>query len=622
VTADSGGNELRGGEGNDVLLGGNWGDLLLGEAGDDTAYGGAGGDTIHGGTGNDRLHGEDGDDVIDGQEDNDLLTGGNGRDILLGFTGNDTMWGGEGDDELHGWEGDDWQAGEAGHDYIVGQAGNDWAAGGTGNNRMYGGTGNDQFHGEDGDDTIGGEDGDDLLTGGTGNDILSGGWGSDKLFGDAGADWLIAGDFDADAYWRIYPDVAAAGAPALRHYIDFGFREGRQATVTADSGGNELRGGDGNDVLLGGGDNDQLHGESGNDTLIGEAGDDLLTGGDDSDTLYGGNDNDTLYGGNGDDWMAGEAGDNTLTGDQGNDYIDGGVGYDTALFAGNWANYAITVTGVGSASVVDLAAWDGADTGADAVAGMERLSFTDRIVYLDGSQGWGPLVVDLDGDGIELTDAFSSTVRFDMSGDGVADRTGWAAADDALLVFDIGGDRRITDQAEVVLSVHGEDGMGDLAALAHAFDDNRDGVFDAADSRWKDFGLWRDADQDGKTSDGEFRTLEEAGLVRIGLDAQGSERVVAGNIVHALASYETADGGKGCVGDVTLFAQAGHPSEAAPVAANDDVVDFDSGMLGLVAAMAQFDASTAPPEIETHVVIVDFLTFDDAHSHDALARAA
>jgi hypothetical protein len=61
---------------------------------------------------------------------------------------------------------------------------------------------------------------------------------------------------------------------------------------------------------------------------------------------------------------------------------------------------------------------------------------------------------------------------------------------------------------------------------------------------------------------------------------------------------------------------------AAPAAANDDAADFNNGMLGPVAAMAQFEASTAPPEIETHVVIVDFLTFDDAHSHDALARAA
>jgi hypothetical protein len=244
------------------------------------------------------------------------------------------------------------------------------------------------------------------------------------------------------------------------------------------------------------------------------------------------------------------------------------------------------------------------------------------MVYLDGSQGWGPLVVDLDGDGVELTDVFTSTVRFDMSGDGIADRTGWAAADDALLVFDIGGDRRIAEQAEVVLSVHGKDGMGDLAALAYAFDDNRDGSFDAADTHWKDFGLWQDGNQDGKTGEGEFRTLGEAGLVRIDLDAQGSAQVVAGNVVNALASFEMADGTVGSVGDVTLFAQSGHAGETAVVAANDDVADFDSGLLGMAAAMARFDASTTLPEIETPVVVVDFHTFDDAHPHDTLARAA
>jgi hypothetical protein len=174
----------------------------------------------------------------------------------------------------------------------------------------------------------------------------------------------------------------------------------------------------------------------------------------------------------------------------------------------------------------------------------------------------------------------------------------------------------------VVLSVHGKDGMGDLAALAYAFDDNRDGSFDAADTHWKDFGLWQDGNQDGKTGEGEFRTLGEAGIVRIGLDAQGSAHVVAGNVVNALVSYEAADGSTGIVGDVTLFAQSGHAGETAVVAANDDVADFDSGLLGMAAAMARFDAWTALPETETPVVVVDFHTFDDTQPHDTLARAA
>jgi hypothetical protein len=229
------------------------------------------------------------------------------------------------------------------------------------------------------------------------------------------------------------------------------------------------------------------------------------------------------------------------------------------------------------------------------------MQFTNQMVYLDGSQGWGPLVVDLDGDGVELTDVFTSTVRFDMSGDGIADRTGWAAADDALLVFDIGGDRQIAEQAEVVLSVHGKDGMGDLAALAYAFDDNRDGSFDAADTHWKDFGLWQDGNQDGKTGDGEFRSLDEAGLARIALHGEGSAQVVAGNVVHALASFVTVGGRQGVIGDVTLFAAVVTPPGFAPDTAINDLAGFvdarfEAGLLRLAAAMAEFAPAASGPE--------------------------
>ena len=97
----AGGDELRGGDGNDHLFasttGGSSVDDLNGEAGDDDlhggpgavdAFGGDGNDTITagagrlvaaGGLGNDTITGSGTDDIIDGNADNDTLSGGGGE---------------------------------------------------------------------------------------------------------------------------------------------------------------------------------------------------------------------------------------------------------------------------------------------------------------------------------------------------------------------------------------------------------------------------------------------------------------------------------------------------------------------------------------------------------------
>ncbi len=50
---------------------------------------------------------------------------------------------------------------------------------------------------------------------------------------------------------------------------------------------------------------------------------------------------------------------------------------------------------------------------------------------------YGPIVLDLDGDGIELVAADQSTAAFDVDRNGSLNVTGWVSADDGLLVFDM-----------------------------------------------------------------------------------------------------------------------------------------------------------------------------------------
>jgi len=97
------------------------------------------------------------------------------------------------------------------------------------------------------------------------------------------------------------------------------------------------------EAAVGGGGNDELTGNSANNRLLGNGGNDSLNGLDGDDLLQGG---------------------------PGDDVLDGGAGTDTAVFAGAFGGYNITVTGNAATlvSVVD---------GTDRTAGIELFTFAD-----------------------------------------------------------------------------------------------------------------------------------------------------------------------------------------------------------------------------------------------------
>ncbi|MBR7059330.1 MAG: hypothetical protein IKI22_01825, partial [Neisseriaceae bacterium] len=72
------------------------------------------------------------------------------------------------------------------------------------------------------------------------------------------------------------------------------------------------------------------------------------------------------------------------------------------------------------------------------------MSFTPKFHIYD------PLVLDLDGDGIELLKANGwNGVQFDYNGDGIKSSTGWVKSDDGLLVWDRNGDGIINNGSEI-----------------------------------------------------------------------------------------------------------------------------------------------------------------------------
>ncbi len=142
-----------------------------------------------------------------------------------------------------------------------------------------------------------------------------------------------------------------------------------------------------------------------------------------------------------------------------------------------------------------------------------------------------PIAIDLDGDGVEFASS-AAGVRFDYNGDGTAETTAWVSPDDALLAIDKNGDGRVANGSELVF---GGAGVSDLQGLAAAYDSNGDGKLDAADKDFAKFGIWQDANSNGVTDPGEFRSLIDAGIISISLVSDGRSYTAADGQVQVRA---------------------------------------------------------------------------------------
>ena len=173
-----------------------------------------------------------------------------------------------------------------------------------------------------------------------------------------------------------------------------------------------------------------------------------------------------------------------------------------------------------------------------------------------------PLVLDLNGDGVRLTDYLTSPVFFDADNDGGSlEETGWVSAEDGIVVVDTNANGKIDNISETVseyfggtAGVNGEAGQkrfaNGFAALA-SLDSNTDGVFDKLDAAWSSVKVWVDANHDGKSWDdrngngaidtgetSELKSLSDLGITQINLKNQAqSGEVRDGNEVLARGSF-------------------------------------------------------------------------------------
>ncbi len=200
-----------------------------------------------------------------------------------------------------------------------------------------------------------------------------------------------------------------------------------------------------------------------------------------------------------------------------------------------------------------------------------------------------PVVLDLTGNGIQLTNATESGVQYDMNNDGVKDQVGWIGEGNGLLVFDANKDNTVTDASEFVLTDQVPGAKTDLEALRIGFDTNHDSVLDQQDAAWNQFGVWQDANKDAIVDNGEYHSLAQLGIVSIGLAATGSEQNMNGNIIHGVSSFAFADGSTGTVADVALRYLDGASSVHNDTSVTDPAVSNPTVAEQSHIAMAQND---------------------------------
>jgi len=163
-----------------------------------------------------------------------------------------------------------------------------------------------------------------------------------------------------------------------------------------------------------------------------------------------------------------------------------------------------------------------------------------------------PILLDLDGTGVEITELSNSTVFVDSTGDGLQNLTAWAAAGNGVLFYDADGDETISEKREYVFTEWDPTATSDIEALRSVFDSNGDGVFDANDDAWGDFKVLV-TNADGSL---EAKTLDELGITSIDLTADATNiELPDGSVITGTTTFTYADGSTGTVADTTLVSE-------------------------------------------------------------------
>jgi hypothetical protein len=170
------------------------------------------------------------------------------------------------------------------------------------------------------------------------------------------------------------------------------------------------------------------------------------------------------------------------------------------------------------------------------VAKIDGCEAKDQVKYTTS-----PLVLDLDGDGLQLS---TTRVPFDLRATGEPQKTTWTGKREGFLTLDLNKDGRITSGRELFgdRSLCGVDRCADGAAALAAHDRNADGRIDARDAVFKSLGIWVDENHDGRSQAGELRELGDYGVTSLSLKPTYMDLQMEGGKVSLTLEVQTKTG--------------------------------------------------------------------------------
>ena len=198
----------------------------------------------------------------------------------------------------------------------------------------------------------------------------------------------------------------------------------------------------------------------------------------------------------------------------------------------------------------------------------------------------GPVALDLNHNGaIEYLSLGDSSVSF-AYGDQHA-LFAWVAPSDGVLFYDYDHSGAISDAKEFVFTLWGGDPTvhTDMQALLSYFDDSADHSLNSLDSKWAQFCVWQDTNNNAFQDHGEVRSLADIGIASIdlvysstsspGLFANGDVQVYGQMQVNYLM------GGHGLAEDAS-FAVSALPALESPLISVSALSSLDSSRDGQI----------------------------------------
>lgn len=323
-----------------------------------------------------------------------------------------------------------------------------------------------------------------------------------------------------------------------------------------------------------------VDGGLGNDTINTSVGDDqfLFERGDGHDVINdGGGQNTIIFGSTvaADDVIYKVSGNDLYIGikDLSNDTLDATQVADNIRIVGGGVQYIDQNFGTVSYNTVFSVEAGGATT----ALAHANIAWTQQSYWSGGY--YYPIVLDLNGDGLEITPvAQSDIVTKDASGNVL--RTSWVGPTNGILAVDRDGDGKINSTSEISFVQDKAGATTDLEGLA-GWDTNGDGALDDKDTNWGKLVVWTDGNQDGRSGVNEVQTLAQLGIASISLKPLGTgfdSSDTIDTVVRNTTSFTRTDGTVGIGYDVGFARQL----LTGPVATNADVATLD------VTAAAEF----------------------------------